>query len=147
MAWTQSALARREGWASGLEKQVGDELKAAGIAYEYESVTIPYRVEETRKYTPDFVLGNGIIVETKGRWVTADRKKLKLIKKQYPHLDIRLVFSNPNQRIGKGSKTTYAKYAADHGFPFAKQHIPEAWLVEPPNLRSLALIQEIKDNS
>lgn len=147
MAWTQARSAFGYGWRSGLEKQVGDQLKVAGIVYEYEGLTIPYRVEETRKYTPDFVLFNGIVVETKGRWVTADRKKLKLIKQQYPHLDIRLVFSNPNARISKASKTTYAKFAADHGFPYAKQFIPEAWLLEPANRRSLALIQEIKDNS
>lgn len=130
-----------------MEEQVGDQLAGKGIRYEYETLTIPYRVEETRKYTPDFVLSNGIIVETKGRWVTADRKKLKLIKKQYPHLDIRLVFSNPNQKIAKKSKTTYGKFAADHGFPFAKQFIPEAWLNEPPNPRSLACIKSIQDNS
>jgi hypothetical protein len=147
MAWTQSRVASAYGWRSGLEEQVGKQLKQRGMAYEYETLTILYRVEETRKYTPDFILSNGIVVETKGRWVTADRKKLKLIKQQYPHLDIRLVFSNPNQRISKTSKTTYGKWAADHGFPFAKQFIPEAWLAEPPNRRSLALIQEIKDNS
>lgn len=147
MAWNQSRVATAYGWRSGLEKQVGDQLDSKGMVYEYEKLTIPYRVEETRKYTPDFVLSSGIVVETKGRWVTADRKKLKLIKQQYPHLDIRLVFSNPNARISKASKTTYAKFAADHGFPYAKQFIPEAWLHEPANRRSLALIQEIKDNS
>lgn len=147
MAWTQSRVAAAYGWRSGLEKQVGDQLDNRGIVYEYEKLTIPFRIEETRHYTPDFVLWNGIVAETKGRFVSADRKKIKLIKKQYPTLDLRLVFSNPNARISKSSKTTYAKWCADHGIPFAKQFIPEAWLTEPANNRSLALIQEIKDNS
>ena len=144
---TQSEVASLYGWRSGLEEQVGAQLKQRGMAFEYETLTIRYRVEETRKYTPDFILSNGIVVETKGRWVTADRKKLKLIKQQYPLLDLRLVFSNPNQRISKTSRTTYAKWAADHGFPFAKQYIPETWLIEPPNHRSLTLIQKIKDDA
>lgn len=143
-AWTQKRASQVYGWRSGLEEQVGEQLKTAGMEYEYETLTIPYRVEEVRKYTPDFILSNGIVVETKGRWVTADRKKLKLIKQQYPDLDLRLVFSNPNQRISKTSRTTYAKWAADHGFPFAKQFIPVAWLTEPPRLRSHAVIRSIR---
>ena len=147
MPYSQSRAGLKHGWRSGLEEQVGGQLKQAGVVWSYETLTIPYEVAEIRKYTPDFILGNGIIVETKGHFVTADRKKIKLIRKQYPHLDLRLVFSNPNQRIGKKSKTTYGKCATDHGIPFAKQFIPEAWLLEPANNRSLALIQAIKDNS
>jgi hypothetical protein len=130
-----------------LEEKIADQLKAAGVRFEYESLTVRYHVEETRKYTPDFELPNGIIVESKGRWVTADRKKLRLIKQQYPDLDIRLVFSNPNSRISKQSKTTYAKYCVDHGFPYAKHTIPEAWLKEPANPRSLAIIKQIKEGT
>lgn len=145
MTLSQAAVASKYGWRSGLEEQVGRQLKQAGAVWEYETLTLPYRVEETRRYTPDFLLGNGIVVETKGHMPTAERKKLKLIKQQYPALDLRLVFSNPNSRISKTSKTTYARWCETHGIPFAKQFIPEAWLLEPPNLRSLALIQSLKD--
>ena len=94
------------------------------------------KIEYTRparqsKYTPDFVLTNsGIIVETKGRFMTDDRAKHLLLKAEHPHLDIRFVFSNPKQRISKASKTTYAMWCEKHGFKYAKGSIPIEWLRE-----------------
>lgn len=80
------------------------------------------------RYTADFRLPNGVIIETKGRFVTADRQKHILIKEQRPDLDIRFVFSNPNNRISKKSETTYAKWCEKHGFLYARKSIPEEWL-------------------
>ena len=76
------------------------------------------------------ILSNGIIVESKGRFVTADRKKHLLIKKQHPTLDIRFVFSNSKAKINKGSKTTYGDWCDKHGFLYADKLIPEEWLYE-----------------
>lgn len=84
--------------------------------------------ESNHKYRPDFPLDNGIIIETKGLFTTEDRKKMKLVKEQHPHLDIRLVFSNAMARIAKKSKTTYAKWAEDNGFLWAHRAIPPGWL-------------------
>lgn len=141
----QQRMAIKHGWRSGLEEQVGAQLDTEKIPYEFETLTLEYRVDEIRSYTPDFILlSNGIIVETKGRWVTADRKKMRLVKLAHPDLDIRMVFSNPNSKISKSSRTSYAKWATDHGFLYAKQFIPEAWLKEPPNIRSLAAIARIR---
>ncbi len=64
------------------------------------------------------------MVETKGRFLTADRQKHILIKDQHPALDIRFVFSNPNTRISKQSKTTYAMWCETHGFLYAPKTIP-----------------------
>lgn len=106
------------------------ELNAAlGHPVAYETLTIPYeKPASMHKYKPDFPLPNGIIVETKGRFVTADRQKHKLIKQQHPHLDIRFVFSNPNTRISKQSKTTYAMWCEQNGFKYAKGSVPAEWL-------------------
>lgn len=73
---------------------------------------------------------NGIIIETKGRFMTADRQKHLMIQQDHPDLDIRFVFNNPNARISKTSKTTYAKWCEKYGFKYAKGSIPEAWLKE-----------------
>lgn len=128
----------KHGCRSGLEEAVSAELAAKGIRFKYEQLMIPYvQPTKPRKYTPDFLLFNGIIIETKGRFVTADRQKHLLVKAQYPDLDIRFVFSNPNQRIGKKSKTTYAIWCESKGFLYAKVHVPDAWLIEPVNMVSL----------
>lgn len=108
----------------------------------FEAFTLPYVPPQvTKKYTPDFALMNGVVIESKGRWVTEDRRKLKLIKEQFPDLDLRMVFSNPNQRISKLSKTTYGMYCEKLGIPFAKLHIPPEWIREPTNQKSLDIIK------
>ena len=118
------------GFRSGLEKRVADALKSKGIPFTYEEEKIRY-VKPARNavYTPDFKIGN-IFIETKGRFMTADRQKHILIKEQRPDLDIRFVFSNPNQKISKTSKTTYAMWCDKHGFLYSKESIPHEWLKE-----------------
>ncbi len=120
------------GYRSGLEEKVSQQLTKAKIKFSYESTRISYEINEVRKYTPDFILGNGIIVETKGRFVVADRKKHLLIKKQHPTLDIRFVFTNSRAKINKGSKTTYGMWCDKHGFQYADKLIPKEWLNECP---------------
>lgn len=124
--------ALKAGYRSGLEEKTAEDLTKRGISYTYEKTKIKYRVEEDRTYTPDFVLlSNGIVVETKGRFTAADRKKHLLIQKQHPDIDIRFVFSNANNKLNKGSKTSYAAWCDKHGFMWADKHIPEEWLNEP----------------
>ena len=118
------------GFRSGLEKRVGDALNKQGIPYTYEEDKIKYvKPARNATYTPDFRIGD-MYIETKGRFMTADRQKHILIKDQHPELDIRFVFSNPNQKISKNSKTTYAMWCEKHGFQYSKETIPTAWLKE-----------------
>lgn len=120
---------RKLGFRSGLEEKVADQLKKSGVEFGYETTKIKYVVPESvHTYTPDFTFPNGLIVETKGRFVAADRKKHLLIQKQCPNLDIRFVFSNSKAKISKGSKTTYADWSTRHGFKYADKEIPEEWL-------------------
>ena len=82
---------------SGLEERVAQQLKHEGISYEYETLKIKYveTLSQPSTYTPDFILKNNIIIETKGQFVTADRKKHRIIKEQHgDKYDIRFVFSN-----------------------------------------------------
>ena len=129
--FTKARFLTENGHRSGLEDKVADQLARKGQQVCYEAFKIKYDPPaKTRTYTPDFVLTNGIIVETKGRFVTADRQKHKFIKAQYPNLVIRFVFSNPNQRISKLSQTTYAMWCDQYGFEYAAKLIPDAWLKE-----------------
>jgi hypothetical protein len=118
-------------WRSGLEQKVQEDLAARGVPYRYEEVKVRYTKPATdHTYTPDFILPNGIIVETKGLFDCDDRKKHEMLAAQHPDLDIRFVFSRSASPIRKGSKTTYAAWCAKRGFPFADKLIPETWVRE-----------------
>jgi hypothetical protein len=121
----------KAGYRSGLEETISLQLTSLKVPVLYETQKIKYEVNEIRSYTPDFILPNGIIIESKGRFVAADRKKHLLIKKQYnKELDIRFVFSNSRAKIVKGSKTTYGDWCGKHGFLYADKLIPEEWIKE-----------------
>lgn len=115
---------------SGLEERTAKYLKKLKVKFTYEKIKIRWQDLRYRTYTPDFVLANGIIVETKGRFITSDRQKHLMIKEQHPDFDIRFVFSNPNSKLYKGSKTTYADWCDKHGFKWAKEEIPLEWIKE-----------------
>ena len=120
-------------YRSGLEDSIADQLRHSRIKAVYEGHSIEYFIPESlHTYTPDFVLPNGIIIETKGIFDATDRKKHLLIKEQYPNLDIRFVFSNINAKIYKGSKTTHADWCKKHGFLYAHKAIPASWFKEAP---------------
>jgi hypothetical protein len=125
-------VALKHGFRSGLEDKIAENLTNLGIPFEYEKLVIGYiQPAKARKYTPDFVLlNNGIIIESKGRFITADRQKHLMIKEQLPDLDIRFVFSNSKARLSKLSQTTYGMWCDKHGFKYADKDIPTAWLTE-----------------
>ena len=128
----RKAAQLKYGVRSGLEADNCKHLEERGIPYEYEKHKISWEDHQWRTYTPDFVIqSNGIIVETKGRFTPADRRKHLKIKEQYPRLDIRFVFTNANSKINKGSKTSNGKWCEDHGFLYANKLIPEGWSKEP----------------
>ena len=124
----------QNGYRSGLEDKIAKQITEAGLECCYETDKITYTVpERSAKYTPDFKLpkkGGFFYVETKGIWSVADRQKHLLIKQQHPEIDIRFVFSNCNNKLYKGSKSTYASYCEKHGFVFAHKTIPNEWLTE-----------------
>ena len=116
---------------SGLEDKVSKQLEGKGISFDYEIWKIPYTIPESYHiYTPDFLLPNGIFIETKGLWDSDDRKKHLLIREQYPDIDIRLVFSSSRSKLYKGSKTSYAEWCEKNGIMFADKLIPLEWLKE-----------------
>ena len=128
---SKRAVALKHGFRSGLEEETSKFLTDNGAKFTYEEMKIKYLQPATeRQYTPDFVLENGIIIETKGRFLVADRKKHILIKRQHPHLDIRFVFSNSKQKLNKASRTTYADWCIKNGFQYADKEVPIHWIKE-----------------
>jgi hypothetical protein len=120
--------ALRNGYRSGLEDDISVDLKKRGVSFEYETLKIKWTLLENKTYTPDFILPNGIIIESKGRFVAADRKKHLRVKEQHPDLDIRFVFSNSRAKLNKGAKSTYGDWCDKYGFTYADKRIPDEWL-------------------
>ena len=117
-----------QGYRSGLEKSIGEQLASLNVQYAYECERIPY-ITKGHTYTTDFKIGN-IYIETKGYFLPKDRTKHLLLKQQYPDMDLRFVFTNPMQLLYKGAKTTYGDWCIKHGFSFSKGSIPESWIRE-----------------
>ncbi len=116
---------------SDFEKNTYRSLKSRDIKVEYEPDKLSYHV--VRNYIPDFKikwLRQGVYqttyIETKGYFSSADRTKMRLVKEQYPDLDIRMVFLSDN-KINKNSKTRYSDWCEQHKFPYTFITIPKHW--------------------
>ena len=124
--------ARKAGYRSGAEERAAINLTSRGVPFEFEPAAgkVRYTVPEREtSYTPDFVLGNGVIIEVKGFFSPKDRKKHLLIQKQHPELDIRFVFTRPGEKLSKKSKTTYATWCKKNNFMYATKLVPESWAI------------------
>ena len=113
-----------------IEKSVRLQLATAQVLHGFEDSVIPYTTEHL--YTPDFTIslsgGRKIYIECKGWLRPEDRQKMLKVKQQNPDADIRFIFQADN-KIRKGSKTTYTMWATKNGFPSAVKAIPPEWLV------------------
>ena len=124
-------VAKKYGFKSGLEETISQQIESQGIKVEYETEKVPYIIPASNHtYSPDFKLPNGIRIETKGRFVAADRKKHLLVKEQNPNIDIRFVFSNSKNKITKKSKTTYGDWCDKNGYKYSDKIIPNEWFSE-----------------
>ena len=121
---------RAKAYRSGLEDQTAAFLQSLQKEVRYEALKIEWEDLRYRTYTPDFVLDNGIIIETKGLFDNDDRRKHVAIKEQHPELDIRFVFSNANAKLYKGAKSRYFEWCEKNGFLWANRVIPQEWLTE-----------------
>lgn len=100
---------------------------------DYEPDSFQYTVEETRTYTPDFRIqrkgDNGVFyIEYKGILDLETRKKMVRVRDQHPSLDIRFVFQKADNKIRKGSPTSYGDWCDKNGFIWADNKIPKEWL-------------------
>lgn len=139
---------------SNFEKDIAKNLKARSIDFEYESVHLPYKKQDTinsltRKlhglskdfksytyhtYLVDFTItnksGKVIHIEAKGEFTASDRVKMKLVKEQNPDADIRMLLMYDN-KINKNSKTRYSDFCRANGILFkVGKRIPDNWLEE-----------------
>lgn len=129
---------------SKFEQRIAKELKDAGVKFEYEKYSYEYdeplrknrarclecdgtNLVRTGWYTPDFFLDNGTIIETKGRFTAADRRKMIAIQEEHPDLDIKMLFMRDN-KLHKRSKSSYSDWCMENNYDFAIGSAKEEWL-------------------
>jgi len=118
-------------YRSKFEQKIAEQLEQNHIAFEYEKVKLRWiDPAKNRVYTPDYKIANGIIIECKGFWKPQDRLKMLEVIKQYPDLDIRMVFQDAHKKINKGSSTTYADWCEKYNIKYSHKEIPEEWFIE-----------------
>jgi predicted nuclease of restriction endonuclease-like RecB superfamily len=103
------------------ERVVDKQLKRSKVTYSYESEKIPYILYGN--YIPDFILetkDGKVYIECKGHFRVEDKRKLSAVKKQYPDMDLRIVFYS--------SKPKDIKWAEKRKIPWAVGKIPREWL-------------------
>lgn len=115
----------KQKFRSGYEQRVSGHNPLA--AHEPSEPRIHYVL--TKRYIPDFVLPNGVIVEAKGFFSSEDRTKMLLVKKQNPCIEIKFLFQRANNRLTKSPNSLmYWQWAEKHGFDWDEgEHIPESW--------------------
>lgn len=119
-------------YRSNLEAKVAELLPKAG----YETTKFKYKIPASvHSYTPDFELSPTVFIEVKGRLLPSERKKAILIRDQYPDIKVHFFFDKADNKIYKGSKTTYAQWCDDNGFEYTdlKRGVPEHWTKENVN--------------
>ncbi len=103
---------------SKLEEKVWSVLRKEFPTVKYEPQKFKFiQPEIERTYIPDFKTGrSNIFIEAKGKLDLETRKKMVWFRDSNPTIRIIFLFMNPDNKITKRSKTTYAMWATDNGF-------------------------------
>lgn len=129
---------------SGWEETVARQLKELGVKFQYEQYSYQYE-EPLRKnkakcgdcgstnltrlgwYTPDFFLPNGTIIEAKGKFSAADRRKMLAVIAQHPKERFVMCFMRDN-KIDRRSSTKYSDWCQANGIDYSVGAIKGDWL-------------------
>lgn len=132
---------------SKFEEKVAANLTKLNVAFEYEPYQVQYwspvrsalcnlcngaQVVKARWYTPDFVLKNGVIIEAKGKFTSANRSAIIDILDTSVYIDrrnFRLLFMADNTFGKKGKR--YSDWCNQNGIIFhvsRQGEIPQEWI-------------------
>lgn len=147
-AATRRARTNIAPYRSRYEYDIATNLKRRKVKFDYEEQSFEYTkalrsarcvscassdIIEFHSYTPDFILSkNGLIIEAKGRFVAADRKKV-LDVLESPHNTItrdnfRMLFMQ-DRKLSAKSKLRYGSWCDKNDIEWAiGPEIPEDWV-------------------
>lgn len=113
-------------YRSKLEARVAELIPDA----EYESNKLKYTIPASKHtYLTDFKIGPDSYIEVKGYLKASERKKYLLVRDANPEITLRFFFDKADNKIYKGSPTTYAAWCEAHGFEWTdlKRGLPAEW--------------------
>lgn len=135
---------RRGQFRSKFEWLIALDLYERKRTWEYEAVVLDYEqkvykgvcadcgsseVKSARKYTPDWLLPNGILVESKGNFTPKNRTLMLDVIEANPDRDIRMLFQADNfmtrKKVGR-----YSDWCNKKGIKYAIGRIPDEWFEE-----------------
>ncbi len=122
---------KKKGHRSGLETAFNKVclLKGIKLGYELKESVLPFvTAPQKRKYHPDWTIKPGWYIETKGRLTSSDRKKMVYVKEQHPKARILVVFQRPQNKLYKGSPTTYGQWCDKVGIQWAAFEDTAKWM-------------------
>lgn len=70
-------------------------------------------------------------IETKGFFDYEARYKMATVRKQYPDMDIRMVFQEPGKKLSRAkSSIQYSTWAENNGYKWSSPCFPNCWRLE-----------------
>tara|TARA_R100001377_G_C3173539_1_gene103964 strand:+ start:200 stop:556 length:357 start_codon:yes stop_codon:yes gene_type:complete len=114
-------------YKSNLERNIAKTLDTYSVTFEYEPTRLTYQ-PKPKTYIPDFYITNkDFYIEGKGYFHDSYERTRHLVIRDQLGVDIKFVFQNPQKRIGKGSRTTYADWCDRYNFEYSDLDIPKKW--------------------
>jgi hypothetical protein len=137
----------RKPYRSNYEDDIAHWLEENDIEFTYETYSYEYEgsVRKNRSrcgecgskdlvfngwYTPDFFVGDSIIVEAKGRFTAADRSKIKAVRATVPELKDKVVMMFMlDNRLNKRAKMRYSEWCEREGIDYVVgTELKKEWL-------------------
>lgn len=134
-----------EGFASNYEQRVFYDAKKRGFQVRYEPAAFFFERRgrgtycrhcgsgetfKRHKYTPDFGIGGGIFVETKGKFDAPARSKHIDFSESRKDVDLRFLFAVDNW-VTKKHARRYSDWCRERGIKYAVgSQIPQEWFEE-----------------
>ena len=135
-------------YKSRYEFDIATNLKRQKVKFKYEDPDwiVPYYKNASKAscmdcgssnvgivghYTPDFILANGIIIEGKGRFVAADRKKILSVLECNNDItrDVFRMLFMQDRKLSSKSKKYYGDWCDDHNIEWAiGPEVPSEWV-------------------
>jgi len=121
-------------FCSKFERDFAKQLEDLGYSWSYEPEGFIW-LPDPKVYSPDFRIlkedGSYMYIETKGFFDYEARNKMATVRKQYPDMDLRMVFQKPDKKLSKAkSSIPYSTWAERNNYEWSSFCLPTSWREE-----------------